>query len=243
MLVFFLLVAMVNIVRPDSDDEEQRRRLLDPASAVGIIGGLGPAIATGGIFGKAIDAGSSLGAAAINNKRRRLQTGEMIDTVCEKATRIIESETFEQVREIFSNLDSTQEGSLAKATRKVSEACTAAGLTQCTLYVDLMKFLDADHVLLKGAWVDSFGSLRDKQTACSAVVNFVNSKFLSSRRLEVDAETDVEMRDGMFYAIKKNQSMLRRLAGLAATGAAATGIVLGQLCKSFVNGPMAMVEA
>jgi len=233
-----VLVARSDVVGKVADvgdnvllsDESDRRRLLDPATWAALFAIGGTLITT-------------TSAVIADTKRRRLQTGEMVDTVCEKSMSLIETETIDTFVDLLKHFDANNEGDFSKVTSKVSQACNDAGIPQCTLYVSLMHSLDAEGVLMKGAWVDAFGDLREKQTACSTVVNYVNEHMSAHRRIEVDAETDIEMRDGMFVAIKKNQGVARRLLGLATTGAAATGVILGHMCKSFVNGPMPLVAA
>jgi len=224
-------MLLVGIVRPDSvgelsddavrfTDESDRRMLLDWNWKTGLIP-----------------------CKSCKKKRRRLQTGEQVDTVCEKSMALIETETFDKFVDLLRHFDANNEGDISRVTSEIAQACGDAGLPQCALYVSLMHALDVDGVLMKGAWVDAFGDLREKQNACSTVVNYVNEHFSAQRRMELDAETDVELRDGMFVTIKKNQGVARRLLGLATTGAAAAGVVLGHMCKSFVNGPMPLVAA
>jgi len=212
-MFFQLLLAVLVAVVCAEEKESPRRRPL--------CGGLCVAVAPV-VIGKAIEK---------KGKRRRMENGEIGDTVCTRTMKIVRESPF--LKGLLEHEGEDNHLPLDNTVEMLKEKCALAAkmgfmyMNQCTFYVSMAQYMGEE--FLEGVWLRAFGSLRDQMAGCAAVVNRVNAG--------IDAFTNVrqaELENGQEVFITGDESMsFRRLISAGASGIVGAGMYLAHICRSF----------
>merc|ERR1719461_671476 len=112
-------------------------------------------------------------------RRRFMQSGVDIDSVCSAVTKIVQDETFKHIIALlFRHSGESQHDFLMRRKDEVVSLCkeklSESEAQQCSVYLDILPAFDDNDMILKASWFDCFGDNQDKQNGCSAVVGRVS---------------------------------------------------------------------